>query len=388
MSILHITIQAPGYRSGGEICVRQTLLSLVGCGYAVDYLGPEIKEPEIRDRYRQVYELPAGHNTLLRVWDTIHGITNQRYRSWLELSRKFDFSRYDAIVMDFTKLDYVLEKAPCEKVIVRAHNVEADYSARNYEFHRSFANYLDKVFAARREAEILRKVKRLVVLTPEDASRFGELYDLSGHQVVIDPICIEGPRDIENASETDTYSHAFDEQNPFDILLTGSLWFGPNYEGVKWFLKEVYPSLQFPKKVVIAGSRPNEELKELAAELPDVEIIDTPESMDPYFRAADLYVAPVFDGAGMKVKVAEAMSYGLPVAGTIHAFIGYEIEGIPGLYRCADAAEMIHAINVCAGMDQEVYRNTKTGIRCLFEEKYSMKRSIEVFRKMVESVTQ
>ena len=51
MRILQITIQAPGSRSGGEIGVRQTLLSLIGNGYEVDYVGPEISEPKIRDKY-------------------------------------------------------------------------------------------------------------------------------------------------------------------------------------------------------------------------------------------------------------------------------------------------------------------------------------------------
>lgn len=48
--------------------------------------------------------------------------------------------------------------------------------------------------------------------------------------------------------------------------------------------------------------------------------------MDPYFNNAELYIAPIFDGAGMKVKVAEALSYALPVVGTSHAFEGYAIQ--------------------------------------------------------------
>ena len=35
-------------------------------------------------------------------------------------------------------------------------------------------------------------------------------------------------------------------------------------------------------------------------------------------------MAPVLHGAGIKVKVAEALSFGLPIIGTSHAWIGYE----------------------------------------------------------------
>lgn len=385
MKILQITIQAPGSRSGGEIGVRQTLLSLLGNGYEVDYVGPEIAEEAIRRLYHQLYELPAGHNKLLRIWDTLHGITNQRYRSWLELSKTLDFTQYDAIVMDFTKLDYALKQLPCDKVIVRAHNVEADYSARNYQFHKTAFNYLDKLLAARRERTILQKVKRLVVLTIEDEERFEELYYFKEMHICVDPVCIEGP---DPTYLFDNRQQTIESDEKFTILLTGSLWFGPNYEGVRWFLKDVYPSLNFNKRVIIAGARPNDELKSMVSELEDVDIVDTPESMDPYFRAADLYVAPVFDGAGMKVKVAEAMSYGLPIVGMKHAFIGYEIEGIGGLHRCEDAAEMQNAICKYAEIDEEDYIEVRKGIRKLFDEKYSMKRSIKEFRSIVEDIVQ
>lgn len=360
--------------------MRQTLLSLKGNGYEVDYIGPEIEEEEIRALYDHVCELKAGHNTILRIWDTLHGNTNQRYRAWRKLARSFDFNRYDAIVMDFTKLDYVLDKIPADKVIVRAHNVEADYSARNYQFHRSFANYLDNKFASRREADILKKVKHLIVLTAKDAARFAELYDLSEHEVVIDPVCIEAPQNVFSVDPT--------SRSPFSILLTGSLWFGPNYEGVKWFLEEVYPKLTFDKRIVIAGAHPNDELKTMAAKLSDCEIIDTPVSMSPYFSKADLYVAPVFDGAGMKVKVAEAMSYGLPVVGTDHAFIGYEIGDIEGLYECADAEAFAKAVNRYALLSEQEHKAIRGGVRQLFEENYSMKTSCDIFRKMVESVAE
>ncbi len=381
MNILHITILAPGRYNGGEIGVRQTLLSLIGNGYTVDYLGPEIRDPELRGLYSNTYELEANRNKLIRIWDTLHGISNQRYRSWLTFSKNFDFDRYDAIVMDFTKLDYMLEKLPLDKLIVRAHNVEADYSARNYSIQKTFVNYLDKLFAARREADIFKKIKHLIVLTKEDAARFSELYDTSKIQMTIDPVCLEAPsfkdfiKDLEKK-----------EEHEFIILMTGSLWFGPNYEGFKWFLNNVYPAISFSKKVMIAGARPNDELKETVSRLSDCEIIDTPESMEPYLRSADMYIAPIFDGAGMKVKVAEAMSYGLPIAGTSHAFTGYETEGTEGIWCCADASEMIEAICNCAGREAEDIYRIRCGIREIFEKNYSMKTSTMVFRKVIENI--
>ena len=124
----------------------------------------------------------------------------------------------------------------------------------------------------------------------------------------------------------------------------------------------------------------------MASKLPDCEIIDTPPMMEPYFREADLYIAPVFDGAGMKVKVAEAMSYGLPVIGTEHAFIGYDITGTDGLYQCTDAAAFAEAANEVAAWQDEARIRVRTDIRKLFEKRYSMKTSCDIFSRMIESV--
>ncbi len=384
MRILHISILTPGRYNGGEICVRQTLLSLIGNGYSVDYIGPEIEEPEIRELYDHVYELSPIQSKAVRIWDTLHGISNQRYRSWLKLSKSFDFECYDAIILEFTKLDYVLHRIPIDKTIVRAHNVEADYSARNYEIEKTFINWLDKRFAASREKTILQKTKRLIVLTKEDAERFDEIYGTSEHRVAIDPICLDAQIDTTELG----YLIKEKVRTPFTLLLTGSLWFGPNYEGFKWFLSKVYPYLTFEKKVIMAGARPNDELKSMISSLKDCEIIDTPPFMEPYYRSADMYVAPIFDGAGMKVKVAEALSYGLPIAGTKHAFTGYQIDGTPGLYRCADASAMIKAIHNCVAMDRNTYIGARKQIRNLFDEHYSMKTSEAVFHKEIEAVSE
>lgn len=50
----------------------------------------------------------------------------------------------------------------------------------------------------------------------------------------------------------------------------------------------------------------------------------SPADMDRVFCEADIYLSPVTSGSGMKTKVAEALSYGLPVIATSHSLIGYE----------------------------------------------------------------
>lgn len=373
MRALQITPEAPGRFSGGKIGVRQTLLSLVGNGYQVDYVGPEIEDDELKSLYSTVYILEPGNNVLLRIYDTLHHNTNKRYRSWLKL--ELDLENYDAIIMDFTKLDYVLDKIPGERVVVRVHNVESDYSLKNYLYHKSIFNYLDKVFSGIREKRIVHEVSKLAVLTEKDKKRLKELYTVPDEKMAIVPVCIPGKNNqVALASKDDTVN----------MILAGSLWFGPNYEGIKWFLEAVYTKLTIPKKVIIAGSRPNDELKEMIKKFADVVLVDSPEIMEPYFLQADLAIAPVFDGAGMKVKVAEALSYGLPVLGTGHAFEGYSIQHGVNSY-CGDTAEeFAECIYHFYQLNVEKRLKMKEESRKLFDECYSQEKSNELFGNLLK----
>lgn len=378
MKILQITPEAPGQHSGGQLVIRQTALSLKGNGYEIDYVGPEIEDQQVRALYSHVYALEPSGNVLLRVYDTLHRNTNQRYRSWLKLD--LDFKSYDAIILEFTKLDYVLERIPTDRLLVRVHNVESDYSEKNYRYKKTPSNYIDKTFSGIREKNIVGRARKLLVLTEKDRKRLQELYHVPDENMVTIPVCIEdkGERG-EELSETT-------EGGTVNMILTGSLWFGPNYEGIKWFLDNVYSKLDIPKKLIIAGARPNGELVERVKKEAGVTLVDSPDSMEPYFRQSDLAVTPIFDGAGMKVKVAEALSYGLPVVGTSHAFTGYGIEHKVNSYHSDSPEGFIEGIRHFYSLSSEERQRMKRNSRQLFQQCYSQERSCELFRQVLKGI--
>ena len=373
MKLLQICPEAPGKHSGGQLVIRQTLLSLAGNGWNVDYIGPVIEDPQIRALYSHLYVLEPGNNVLLRVYDTLHGNTNQRYRSWKKL--ELDFDSYDGIVMELTKLDYVLERVPKDRLFVRVHNVEADFSMKNFRYNRTINNYIDKILSPGREKKIVKEAAKLIVLTEKDRRRLEELYQVPDEKIVTIPVCVENRRKMDGETA---------DEKTANMILTGSLWFGPNYEGIKWFLKNVFTRLDIPCSLIIAGARPNEELIGLISNMKGVTLVDSPESMEPYFQKSDLAITPIFDGAGMKVKVAEALSYGLPVVGTSHAFEGYSIGHQVNSYHADSPEEFIESIRHFYGLSQEGKRKMKSSSHRLFLECYSQERSCELFRQVLE----
>lgn len=371
MKILHITPQAPDKMSGGGLVVYQTLESLNRNGYVVDYIGPHIRNQQIKHKYDGVFELEPCANKMKRILSLAKGITNSRYEAWKNL--KIDFDSYDYVVMDFTKLDYVINdtriKIPC---IVRVHNIERDYARRDFVNNRRLDKWIIYKFAAKQEKAIIKHAEKLVCLTEYDTNRILQLYKNKDKCKII-PVCV--------SSQSMEYKC---RDNKLHMLITGSMWFGENFKGAMWFLNEVCNKLTIDYIITIAGAKPANELKQYAKEHDFINLVDTPDDMSPYFRNADIVIAPVFNGAGMKVKVAEALSYGKPVIGTSHAFEGYEIEDSVNSFLANNAEEFIGAIMQYYSLDDNKSKEIHQRVKKLFIDNYSFDSSSKIWRNIIE----
>jgi glycosyltransferase involved in cell wall biosynthesis len=98
----------------------------------------------------------------------------------------------------------------------------------------------------------------------------------------------------------------------------------PNVDAVRWFVEDIYPlvSGKLPDvEFIIVGSNPPAEITRLAGN--GVVIVGrlSDEELRRQYRHCRLVVAPLRYGAGVKGKIVEAMSYGVP---TVTTSIGAE----------------------------------------------------------------
>ena len=371
MKISQITPQAPSLNSGGGIGVAQTALSLFENGYEVDYVGPPIEDASLAGVYRKHFILDATTSKLIRFIDLLHGVTYRRYRAWKNL--KIDFGQYDFFVMDFTKLDYVLKRINPDKLIVRVHNVESEFVCVEYSKGFSAEGEILKKLTPIREKKLVHAARELVFLTSKDRSRMQELYGSARHSTVV-PVCVT-EKQCEKSKKAD---------GTVSLLYTGSLNFSANIQGILWFINKVCPKLKVNYRLTVAGYHPTEELLRVPSENPKVQIVDTPETMTPYFENADLVIAPVFDGAGMKVKVAEALSFGKPVLGTNHAYIGYKISDRNNSFVANSVEEFAEQINYFGSLSFEQREEIKDEAYELFKSHYSISTSASLWADILE----
>ncbi len=107
-------------------------------------------------------------------------------------------------------------------------------------------------------------------------------------------------------------------KTPFEkrsgIAFLGGYRHPPNVEAVEWFIENVMPLLRAQSKARITfhvyGSHLPDRLKKMATD--DIEMHGFVESLDEVFETCRVFVAPLQSGAGIKGKVLDAMSYGVP----------------------------------------------------------------------------
>lgn len=124
-----------------------------------------------------------------------------------------------------------------------------------------------------------------------------------------------------------------------DLIFVGGFAHTPNVDAVKWFCKEVFPTIVKNKpnmRIHIVGSNPDHDVIALACNNIVVHGFMKDEFLMQLYNQCRIAVIPLRYGAGVKGKVLEAMYYGLPVVSTSVGLEG--IENIDQYIAATDSA--------------------------------------------------
>ncbi|MEM2174559.1 MAG: glycosyltransferase family 4 protein, partial [Candidatus Micrarchaeia archaeon] len=120
---------------------------------------------------------------------------------------------------------------------------------------------------------------------------------------------------LSNIHEIKEPTKGFSERE--GIMFLGGFNHLPNVDGVKWFVKEIFPEIKkhLPDlKFYVVGSEPPKEILTLKSR--DIIVTGYVKDLEPYLENSRVFVAPLRYGAGVKGKINMAMSHGLPVVTT------------------------------------------------------------------------
>lgn len=129
--------------------------------------------------------------------------------------------------------------------------------------------------------------------------------------------------------------------HPCNITHLGTMFWPPNVEGVLWFAREVFPRVleQSPEtRFVIVGKNPPQEILDLPLQIRNVQVTGYVPDPTPYLAETAAFLVPLHAGGGMRVKIPDAWSWGLPIVSTSIGAEGIDLQDGENIL-IADAAD-------------------------------------------------
>lgn len=311
----------------------------------------------------------------------LHGHSNFMYFTWEKHKDKIMAYHADVLFLGRTRLGFIakeLKKVQPEiKIITFVDNIEYDYVDSYFALKKGIKGKIlktiEKYVVRNDEGDAVKYSDRLVYLTHRDVKRCKELYHNTESYRYILPICLEHTRNLTLKTSKKTVS------------FIGSLSYGANVSAVKMLIKQVWLP-NFAKnddfQLIIAGGNPVDEIYDWIKLAPNIRLVADFNEPEDFLPQNSLMVAPIPTGAGMKVKVAETLSMGLPVAGSDEALVGYEDairdDKLGGIRRANTAAEFTQIIREFLEMDEQNLLRVAFQNKNIFNKYYTFEKAKEV----------
>jgi len=257
----------------------------------------------------------------------------------------------------------IKRKMPEVQVTTFFHNVEARFflgALIQLKTLRSLAVLIANTLAERKAVKFSDK---RICLSERDSGILKALYGRGATNIV--PMALEdkytGQLSTDLCPETQSYA-----------LFVGGPFYA-NLAGITWFVAEVVPYIDMPVLIVGKGFERFRRQLEVPGK---VIVVGTVDNIADSYARAKFVIAPIFDGSGMKTKVAEALMFGKKIIGTPEAFSGYSDVASQAGWVCRTPEQFVSAINAAS---REIIEPFNPMLRDIFLRSYSMDAAMSKF---------
>jgi glycosyltransferase involved in cell wall biosynthesis len=197
----------------------------------------------------------------------------------------------------------VLKKHKNIRVFIRTHNIEHELWIQKSEATKNPFKKLLLTFLANRlkieEITAFSEADELFPLTTTDADAIKELGITTNSTVI--------PMPLQPITESADYTKN-------DLFFIGAMNWQPNIEAVATLKEEIFPNLKVQHPFLtlkLAGSFSKKE-----ALSNGVEHLGFVSDLGLFLQSSGILVAPISSGSGVRIKLLEAMSHGVPIVTT------------------------------------------------------------------------
>lgn len=220
----------------------------------------------------------------------------------IELLTKNEYQVVQLETLYLTPYIDIIKKHSNAIITLRAHNIEFEIWERitkNTKFlpKKWYLKYLTRKLK-NYELSNLNSYDYLVAVSERDLKKFKTLGYKNG--AIASPIGLDiskynAPTNSKNVTN--------------DLCFIGALDWIPNFEGLMWFLQNVWPKLhhKYPNlKLHVAGRNTPPSI--LNTNLPNVVIHGEVNDAVSFINSSSMMIVPLFSGSGMRVKILEGMA--------------------------------------------------------------------------------
>lgn len=284
---------------------------------------------------------------------------------------------YDAVIAEkFYMAPYVEKATPCPVAIdlwAVGKGMEREIQLETDLFKKSRALWQKKKFE-RYDAFGFRHFKNFLVVSNVDRDRALQLNPMLRVAVV------------PNAVDCDYFepNNALSRQP--QLIFTGDMGFKPNIDAALYFCREIFPIIKrnFPSAVFkIVGKNPVPEIAALRTS--DIVVTGFVEDIRPHLAEAAVFVAPLRQGAGTRLKILEAMAMAKAVVTTSVGIEG--IEAKPGKEICVEEKpDSFAEAAVSLLKNPDLAKQMGQRARLRIESQYTWKESAQKLRQFLQKI--
>jgi len=302
--ILFITAFPPNNKSGGQV-FSLNLLKDLSRTYIVDLIYFTYKDHTIDESLCVNSIKPFNVSNLNWLCNfTKHPIFTRRFNKVILQYISDNAVNYDILFFDYTQVGIYSLYLNHPYKVIRCHDIMTQKFSRKDKLFKNWVKLTEK--------KILNSVHKIFVLTNKDADIIKKEYNI-------------------NAYFTNEYMKTFnlyDFTEINNVFVFFGLWARPeNTDGLIWFVKNVLPLIKHELGItflIIGGGLSDKINKKYLSTHKNIKYLGFVDEPLEIIYKSNALIAPLFTGAGVKVKVIDAFTTGTPVIGTEITF-----EGLP-----------------------------------------------------------
>jgi polysaccharide biosynthesis protein PslH len=324
-----------------------------------------------------VVDIPSEKSKAARLSLVAKGfMPNQTYTNlWLtssefelSLSRLLTEESYDLIHYDTISLAQYWRPIAGAKSSLNHHNIESLMMLRRSENERNLAKkiytWFEGVKLKTYEARACKNFDVNLTCSELDVERLNEITSVDR--------CVS----IPNGVDTEFFKPEPGPKIPCSMVFTGSLSWYPNRDSVHYFFKQVWPLVidKEPKaSITIIGKHPPQWLLELQRNDARVQLAGFVDDVRPYMNKAEVYICPIRDGGGTKLKMLNALAAGSCIVADPIACEGLDVKDGEHVLLAKDPEKFASAV-LNAFENGDLRRQVGNNARELASRKYEFKK--------------